>query len=135
MKNKIIIKKAAIAAPTGKLDSTYVVTSTGFKRKKVVEYNVIKVINCVVVEEDNIIIDVETHEIFPIVTRGEAGIVLNDNAPVTVALHIFEPRFDKMDSIELFILNGMAKSAYKSYLKTKKEQLQPKNQHVKKKSK
>lgn len=135
MKNNLIIKKAAIAVPTGNLDSTYVVTSTNFKSKKVVEYNVVKIVDCVVVEEDNVIIDVDTDIVFPIVKRDDEGNVLMDNVDGAVALHIFDQRFDKMNGIELFILNGSAKSAYKNYLKATKEQLQSEKGYVKRKSK
>ena len=72
-KNNVVIKSAFLAKTTGQLDCSYGSNQKGFCKIVSAEFQIVREITAVVDQENQEVIDIETHEVFPIVQRDEAG--------------------------------------------------------------
>lgn len=122
--NNIIIKSAFLAKTTGQLDYNYGLSPEGFGKIISAEFQIVREITAVVDQENQEIIDIETHEVFPIAQRDEFRRIKGldstklENDKI-VALHLLDKEWDKMSMLYQLELRSRAKKVYKRYLEDK----------------
>ena len=121
-KTKILIKEAILATMTGKTDSGFEISGGKQKNKIFIEFEVHKVITCVVDEINHNVINIETREVFPLIEKDDQGRIQNDqlitlsNSDV-VALRLMDKDWSKMSLLYRLSLENRSKKVYDEYLK------------------
>lgn len=89
------------------------------------EFSFVRTATCVIDNEENKAIDIETGEVFDVVKR-EKGIILNDEYPRILdgqehALRLMPKDWDKISLLYQLAIKDRAKKIYKRYLASKQE--------------
>lgn len=121
-KTKLLIKEAILATMTGKTDSGFEFVDGKRNSQMFIEFEVNKVITCVVDEINHNVINIETREVFPLLEKDDQGRIQNDqlitltNSNV-VALRLMEKDWSKMSLLYRLSLESRSKKVYDEYLK------------------
>lgn len=118
--NSLIIKDVVLAKPTGNRLS---VTNSEFgieKENWKIEFEVLKMVTCVIDIESNKAIDIETNECFDIVKRDNFGKIMKSHLPQiingeTMALQLREKDWKNMSVLYQLELKSRAQRVWNRY--------------------
>lgn len=123
---KIIIKEVTLAKPTGNSDNGASSESGIHIESKSIEFETVRIADCVIDIASNTAIEIETNEVFPIVKRDRNNRIDKSEAELiakgdTVALHLLEKDWKKISMLYQINLKARAKKVYMDYLKNKQK--------------
>ena len=124
LKDNLTIKRVFLAQPTGKSNCSYGCSQGKFESKINTEFRVVGEITAIVVPEYQEVIDIETHDVYPMFERDEKGRIkglsISDlNEQKVIALYFLDKEIDKMSLLYQIDLKSRAKKIYRNYLDTK----------------
>ena len=120
-KDKVVIKEAFIFKFNQEGMQYGIGAENAEEHIKQLEFENIKNAICVIVSEDNIAIDIDTEDLYPIIRRDKKGRVIASEDIYLGKPHVLilrENNWDEMSLIQQLLLKSKAKEVYTRYNKT-----------------
>lgn len=121
MKNdELVIKEITLARYGGVVDSASIVEGNQYKHIQISDFTVEKTITGVVDYFHEVIIDIETGKVFPILNRDENRRIIDElNIGELYPLYMQNKNWDEISYLYQLVIKSQAKRVYQRYLENR----------------